>query len=66
MPMTLVIVEEREEAATRSLKVRWGSLTIRQAVVFSEVRRGWGRALWGVSWLVLIWAGEMVVSGGLG
>lgn len=45
--MTLVIVLEREAAATRSLKVRWGSLTMRQAVVVAAVRRGCGSALRG-------------------
>lgn len=47
MEMTLVIVEEREEAETRSLNGRWGSLTIRQAVIVAAVRRGWGSALVG-------------------
>lgn len=45
--MTLVIVEEREEAVTRSLKVRCGSLTMRQTVEVAVVRRGCGSALVG-------------------
>lgn len=47
MLITLVIVAESEAAATRSLKVRCGSLTIRQMVEVVVLRRGCGSALVG-------------------